>query len=647
MAAMTTMAAATTPSTPWTSSHWTVLLVAVIPTSLSTTDSLPTAEEETINKADVAHDLPHLPEPHDRLQTMVPVWTITLNETVSASHVRSMRDHYATRTSLPPQCITVNDTWQAIPTCHTTRTSHNTTATFTTTCQGDGNVPLECVALSLYYATTQRPMPPDDDHDTSLDTTSRFEAYSEYMYKHAGAIGLLHCLQTWLLIYITFKYLTYKPPPQPRQRGPLEPFGAPRIRQAATATRARAAPASSLQHLLPRSAQLLLLTGGGPPQHVNAAMLESTIYSAPPSLAPHCLFAAILFIMHMETTMPRIQDLRDSLAQVLKLAKSQKLLIAGETVQYWARLAGMSEREYITSTNTPPYRRGNSADAGLMARLMGTSVWLFDQQLEPNMLSHATKPALAIQHTQDHFIVISCPTLHTDAIEYNIEKLSTLPLQLLSSPRTNAMTLFWAHNNSTLKHDNLLDVQFYHSHMAAPQAHLRLRLATPIFNYNGLLQHIERPDMTLALAGMMIKRQLPSWTAMTYVLAELETENTNVDDVMEIYYRMDQIIFNRVEAIITELLNNTTLEAQQARLAAAHVIETTMMEHPRIYRRFAIQLPLPVRHATTTTKMTIGEYQRLCYQQSPQTQLTYTAVPDVDNVKFTAAKPTILTKEEH
>eukprot|EP00971_Amphidinium_carterae_P067257 1331260-Amphidinium_carterae.1 len=162
MASMTTMAAATTPYTPWTSSPWTVLLAAVIPASMSTVNSPTSMEENIINKADMAHDILQLPEPHEQLQIVVPLWTRTLNETVSASHVRSTRDNYISRTSLPPQCITINDTWHAIPTCHTTRVAHNTTAIFATTCQGDGNVPLECVALSLYYATTHSPVPPND-----------------------------------------------------------------------------------------------------------------------------------------------------------------------------------------------------------------------------------------------------------------------------------------------------------------------------------------------------------------------------------------------------------------------------------------------------------------------------------------------------
>eukprot|EP00971_Amphidinium_carterae_P080297 1588766-Amphidinium_carterae.1 len=67
MASMTTMAAATAPSSsPWTSSPWTVRFVAVIPTSTHTCNSPPPMEEYTVGEVGVSHDVQGSPDSQEQ-----------------------------------------------------------------------------------------------------------------------------------------------------------------------------------------------------------------------------------------------------------------------------------------------------------------------------------------------------------------------------------------------------------------------------------------------------------------------------------------------------------------------------------------------------------------------------------------------------
>eukprot|EP00971_Amphidinium_carterae_P299577 5952073-Amphidinium_carterae.1 len=236
------------------------------------------------NDGTVLHDDTPIQQAQLCLQSVVPDWTTPLSQTLRLHHVPYMHDDYIAF-QVPTHCTSIDTNAQAYPTCHSLRATNDTTTVYTTTCHGDEKVPLECAALSLYYATTQPATPLNNCHMPLSDSPPINNHISDYIKHHSQIFATIHGLQTLLLIYILVKYLTYRPPPQPRQRGPLEPFGAPRIRRAAPAATAAPRPPMTLNHLLP--ARVVLLTGGGPPLRSMLTMREDVLYSPPQSLAPH------------------------------------------------------------------------------------------------------------------------------------------------------------------------------------------------------------------------------------------------------------------------------------------------------------------------------------------------------------------------
>eukprot|EP00971_Amphidinium_carterae_P003036 59451-Amphidinium_carterae.1 len=595
-------------------------------------------------------------------QPPVPTWTSTLCvTTTSATSTTLPSTTTASATTdvclhgcvhepiityqLPAHCIHFTNKSHIQPLCRSTHVQHNLTVTYNTTCSAEHRVPTDCVALSLYSSS---PLHTTTTSSTTT-TTSPMSVIVAWITKnptmfvlvHVGQLVvivlLVHVGQLVVIVFLIIqRYYTTKAHQQRRRAG--EPFGAllqaphteHEIQQLQRDIQQQALPQArqpqrALLHLLPPRS---LLQGGAPPQpqpHVPAAprhhpqaQQQDTLYSSPPSMTPHCLYAAILFSLDMPVTMQAVQDMRESIAELLELARVNKLQLAGAPLSHWARQVNMTEKEYVRSTCWPPYRRGNSLDASLCASVMGSTVWLFDAQMQANMLSHPTPPAAAIQHTEDHFRVIATPTAFTPPLQYDNEKENTLPLALLAPPRTTAMTSFFNHNNSRLKRDALLTERYIHTHLPLCGAHLRLRLATPIFNYNATLNSIPPPEMTVSLGGTMAKRTLPTWTAVTYVLAEVETESIDPNNLWEIYDKMDLMIQRTVEQLIKDLLQARQLEAQQAKMAAAHVLERTMLEHhPRNLQKFIVfyifHVRLPTSPTTyTTTRMTFQEYERKC-----------------------------------
>eukprot|EP00971_Amphidinium_carterae_P338674 6476135-Amphidinium_carterae.1 len=496
--------------------------------------------------------------------------------------------------SVPMQC-TKKYLDNILPVCTTTTGSRQNGTVFTIKCETDQPIPMECLFLSIQQST-------------------QAELHSEEPQPWLAQLCAFSGMLQLIFTLCTCRRRTSVPElKQPKsQRGPLEPFGAPRFRRPATPQQ----PTAPLRHLLPSSP--VVLTGGAPPVG-RGTHLESTLYSSPPALSPHCLYASVLYIADLEIHMDHVQCLRTAVRRILEVAASQDRLIAGHKLDYWSQATRMTSHNYLKATNTFPYRKGNTCDAYLLSRVLGMSVWVFDSTGAPHMLSHSSRPQAAIQHEDNHFRVIECPVLQQEPREYFNQRMSELPLRLMEEPRINSMLSRLRHNNKQAKNECPLAEQFFHTHMGSASTHMRLGLVTPQFNPCVLSTSLEEPSMVLFMDGVIQIRPVPIWTAVTRIIVELEFNHTDCGKILDALRFMDDIIHNRVEALIDWLLEPQPLEAQQAQQACTDILEKSMVQFPQIFAKFVGKFPFRVQHG----RKVYAEITRICRMESGMAKPRY------------------------
>eukprot|EP00971_Amphidinium_carterae_P289883 5756092-Amphidinium_carterae.1 len=107
-----------------------------------------------------------------------------------------------------------------------------------------------------------------------------------------------------------------------------------------------------------------------------------------------------LFVAKIKPTLPRIVQLREELAVLLRHAAHRNQLVAGGTVSRWARELGFSTQQYIHQMAAAPHKDGNSIllDGCVLALLLGTSIWIEDENGLPSMRSHGAPSWALIRH---------------------------------------------------------------------------------------------------------------------------------------------------------------------------------------------------------------------------------------------------------
>eukprot|EP00971_Amphidinium_carterae_P151950 3011512-Amphidinium_carterae.1 len=65
--------------------------------------------------------------------------------------------------------------------------------------------------------------------------------------------------------------------------------------------------------------------------------------------------------------------LRGEVARILHTAHERHQVVAGQTVGAWAREAGLPVQEFLSGTDTAPFRLGTSFDGHIAALILGTS----------------------------------------------------------------------------------------------------------------------------------------------------------------------------------------------------------------------------------------------------------------------------------
>eukprot|EP00971_Amphidinium_carterae_P337811 6474840-Amphidinium_carterae.1 len=357
--------------------------------------------------------------------------------------------------------------------------------------------------------------------------------------------------------------------------------------------------------------------GGAKRGRSNPAQDEETVFATPPSYASHGLFAAGLFLATIDINMEALITLRQSIAYWMRQAANTGSTIAGLSMEGWAQQFGYTVRDYLRHTDSPPFRMGNQLDGFLIALVLGLSVWMADDSGELLMCSHFARPRFwVVQGSNGQCHVAHLP-VETQVLSFCFaERITELPLELLSEPRTSEMRSAMSRHDRDTRMDVPLITQYFHTHMAQHGAHMRLFLMVPAFNYVEVQSTPIRPEMTLILEGMVIRREVPSWTAVARILVEIDTATVDVDALVEIYHTMDVVIHNRIEVLISDLLEPVRLEYKQAASTAVQLLDLAMTHSVRTFGRFAHKFPFLVVGVTPgqvkTERCSFPEFIQAC-----------------------------------
>eukprot|EP00971_Amphidinium_carterae_P018227 359403-Amphidinium_carterae.1 len=456
------------------------------------------------------------------------------------------------------------NTTDNITACYTTHAIGGDHVTFTTVCDPVLSY-FSCALLSMHHSTVSEPSatsaPPHCDSQCSPGSHSLMSVI--------GVVQLLFMVANIGFYIFNRRRYRHRYP----SRSATLAFRVPLWRQGPR----------DLRHLLPPRD---LLQGGAPRHNSPPVQRATTLFSSPSSMNPHCLFASALFVARLEVSMNFIQQLRTSLADVLKFAHAHSVEVAGHSVAYWAHLAGMSVQEYLRSTNLPGYRMGNSCDAFVISELLGTSIWVVDSNLRPSMFSHVAKPWALIQHEDGHFFVRTLPDELTLPEVYFTEIPTTLPTQLLDRPRTNAMTHVLLTNNRQARFDHVLYVKSSHKHLTDLSTHARLQIIVPSFHYILVQKEVHKPVMTFTVNGLTVDRPYEEWTAAVRLAVELDVTDINAEHMFEIYERVDIFVKHQIQEVYESLLLPPQLEEKYAHEACLHVLAKTMAKFPQRFIHF-------------------------------------------------------------
>eukprot|EP00971_Amphidinium_carterae_P300208 5964686-Amphidinium_carterae.5 len=174
------------------------------------------------------------------------------------------------------------------------------------------------------------------------------------------------------------------------------------------------------------------------------------------------------------------------------------------------------------------------------------------------------------------------------------ERPTQFPLDLLSEPRTRAMRAAMSRHDRDTRMDVPLITQYFHTHLARFGAHMRLFLMVPAFNYVVVQPADIAPEMTPILEGMVIRRSVPPWTSVARILVEIDTDSGDVDTMLNIYGAMDAVIHNRLEILMSDLLEPVRLEYKQAAETVVFLLDEAMTHNVRIFGRLVHKFPFCV-----------------------------------------------------
>eukprot|EP00971_Amphidinium_carterae_P187843 3728576-Amphidinium_carterae.2 len=219
-------------------------------------------------------------------------------------------------------------------------------------------------------------------------------------------------------------------------------------------------------------------------------------------MAEHSLYASTLYIAGLTVNAHVVQALRDEIATIMQHALEHNQLIAGQTMEAWARDFHFSVNDLISMTNNEPTRDGNMLDGYLASLVLGCSIWMYPPEGQAYMQSHSPTPNYSIACNGKRYVVIVTPPATADQrahFTYMHDTWSDLPLTLLRSPRAEAMEN-WLHVNirETLD-DRYIAKVFHHAHF--PSHHVHIRYAILILSPD-FIPSFEVPDQTY-LQGLL------------------------------------------------------------------------------------------------------------------------------------------------
>eukprot|EP00971_Amphidinium_carterae_P136595 2706491-Amphidinium_carterae.1 len=308
--------------------------------------------------------------------------------------------------------------------------------------------------------------------------------------------------------------------------------------------------------------------------------------------------------------MDHIYSLRHSVASLLARVSSTSSLIAGHTAQYWASLVGLSERDYVRLTSTPPFRAGTICDIYLAALVMGMSLWVVGDTLDDSMLSHSTAPVGLIRFDAAGYFVTYVPDDLVDAQRF-YDQVTELPLQLIGEPRASSMLAFLCLPLPSDRPRAHLDTQYFHSHSVENKCHVRLLIAVP---EHPDVAGDEPPTMQVSLSGIHVSRPLARWTSFALVAVELDIDSSDPDTLLSAYRYMDMITYNRLERIMEELLDNVSPILAPASEVCTLLLERAAMSSFATFRRFVhkFRFLIFLPGAGALERMTFGDFQTCC-----------------------------------
>eukprot|EP00971_Amphidinium_carterae_P018276 360515-Amphidinium_carterae.1 len=288
---------------------------------------------------------------------------------------------------------------------------------------------------------------------------------------------------------------------------------------------------------------LPMLQGGGKRARPHVPPADAAFDPTPQS-DPRCLYAAVLFAADIEIERNGLQLLRESVHDALFTAQRQGTTIAGRRVEEWAHSFSFTPEDYISHTDQAPLRMGNACDAWLCASILGNSIWIVGSDNVPIMLSHACPPRYVIRQAGDHFYVSTVDsqeilsTCTPRLVKFEFETPATASISL-NQPRTGQM-MYHMHR---LLRASRMDVpgidRLVYRYFASEQAHMRIYLMVPVFNYNTVLEPVPQQEAVTLMNGICHTRHLPTWTAIARVLVEVELAPVSFDAVEEMVQKID------------------------------------------------------------------------------------------------------------